>query len=90
MTILIQNCYEDEQSRFEAPTPGRPIRLPIFLNPIKFEGVWIEPQAFTRDTDPDMECEFFETRQVGRGDRAEGGDETAGRSDRRRASVAFL
>ena len=51
------------QERFA--TRDRPTRLPLGLTPEKFKGEWVPHRQPIRDTDPDMECEFFETRQVG-------------------------
>ena len=59
---LCEACYRDEEARFQMR--DRPTRLPIGVKPEDFVAEWLEAIQFDLDTDPIMECDFFETRQV--------------------------
>ena len=59
---LCESCLKDEEMRFALR--DRPTRLPISVRPEDFRGEWLEPCHVVKDSDPLMECDFFETRQV--------------------------
>ncbi len=61
---VCEACMNDEQQRFEMRDPSRPTRLPLGITPDRLEPYLVQHEPREQDTDPDMECDFFETRQA--------------------------
>ncbi len=60
---ICETCFHDEQAR--AAGSGGKVRLPQGVSTLDLVPEKLEPFARMKDPDPDIDNEFFETRQVG-------------------------